>query len=224
MRETTANALCHRDYGSPHDIQIKVFEDGLVVSSPGQLPFDMPMELLMDPRHASRPRNKIIAQAFFDMGLIEHYGRGITRIQEECSRNGNPRPVWHDRYGEFVTEYKPRQTESRSGDGPAPSTPLTDGRITQTTTQTNDRTTQTTTQTNTRPGREISPVQRKILSYLGENPTASRREIAEHLQNITEDGVKYHLARLQSMGVLHRTGPDFGGQWEVLLPAGGGKG
>lgn len=77
VRETIANALCHRDYGSPHDIQIKVFEDGLVVSSPG---FDMPMELLMDPRHASRPRNKIIAQAFFDMGLIEHYGRGITRI------------------------------------------------------------------------------------------------------------------------------------------------
>ena len=212
MRETIANALCHRDYGSPHDIQIKVFEDGLVVSSPGQLPFDIPMELLMDPRHASRPRNKIIAQAFFDMGLIEHYGRGITRIQEECARNGNPRPVWHDRYGEFVTEYKPRQAEAGEK-GPA-----------QTTTQTEGPTTQTTTQTHHQPGREISPVQGKILSYLGENPTASRREIAEHLQDITEDGVKYHLARLQSMGVLHRTGPDFGGQWEVLLPAGGGKG
>ena len=219
MRETIANALCHRDYGSPHDIQIKVFEDGLVVSSPGQLPFDMPMELLMDPRHASRPRNKIIAQAFFDMGLIEHYGRGITRIQEECARNGNPRPVWRDRYGEFVTEYKPRQAEARE-EGPAPSTTQTDGKTTQTTTQTEDPTTQTTTQTHHQPGREISPVQRKILSYLSENPTASRKEIAEHLQNITEDGVKYHLARLQTLDLLHRAGPDFGGRWEVVRPVG----
>ena len=42
----------------------------------GQLPFDMPMEFLMDPAHPSRPRNKIIAQAFFDMGIIERYGSG----------------------------------------------------------------------------------------------------------------------------------------------------
>ena len=184
----------------------------------------------MNPRHASRPRNKIIAQAFFDMGLIEHYGRGITRIQEECVRNGNPRPVWHDRYGEFVTEYKPRQAEAGEK-GPAQTTTQTEEKTTQTTTQTEGPTTQTTTQTEgpttqtaTQPpqrhGRDLSLVQRKILSYLGENPTASRREIAEHLQNITEDGVKYHLARLQSMNLLHRTGPDFGGKWEVVSSAG----
>ena len=37
IRETLANAICHRDYGAPYDIQVKVFEDPLRISSPGQL-------------------------------------------------------------------------------------------------------------------------------------------------------------------------------------------
>ena len=70
LRETLANAICHRDYGAPYDIQVKILEDSLRISSPGQLPFDMPMEFLMNPTHPSRPRNKLIAQAFFDMGIV----------------------------------------------------------------------------------------------------------------------------------------------------------
>ncbi len=76
VRETLANALCHRDYGAPYDIQVKIFEDSLCISSPGQLPFDMPMDFLMKPTHPSRPRNKLIAQVFFDMGIIELILRG----------------------------------------------------------------------------------------------------------------------------------------------------
>lgn len=61
--------------------------------------------------HASRPRNRLIAQALYDMGVIEHYGRGIKRIKEECDRNGNPYPDWTDRPGEFLTIYKARGGE-----------------------------------------------------------------------------------------------------------------
>jgi len=201
VRETLANAVCHRDYGSPHDIQVKVFADGLVVSSPGQLPFDMPMETLLDPRHASRPRNKIVAQAFYDMGIIEHYGRGITRIQEECRKNGNPCPEWKDRNGEFATEYRPRAKEGEEN-------------TTQTTTQTTQTTTQTATRT-TAGRRGPTSVQRRILEYLKENPTASRRMVAEQLGDITPDGVKYHLARMQERGWVRRVGGDNTGEWVV---------
>ena len=110
VRETLANALCHRDYGAPYDIQVKIFEDSLCISSPGQLPFDMPMDFLMKPTHPSRPRNKLIAQAFFDMGIIERYGSGIKRIKKECDKNGNSYPEWSDQYGEFATTYRPRVT------------------------------------------------------------------------------------------------------------------
>jgi len=117
VRETLANALCHRDYGAPYDIQVKIFEDSLCISSPGQLPFDMPMEFLMKPTHPSRPRNKIIAQAFFDMGIIERYGSGIKRIKGDCDKNGNPYPEWSDLHGEFATTYRPRASSDKGNIG-----------------------------------------------------------------------------------------------------------
>ena len=59
-------------------------------------------------------RNRLIAQALYDMGVIEHYGRGIKRIKEECDRNGNPYPDWTDRPGEFLTIYKVRGSQGSS--------------------------------------------------------------------------------------------------------------
>ena len=43
--------------------------------------------------------NKIIAQAFFDMGIIERYGSGIKRIKADCDKNWESiprmeRPPW----------------------------------------------------------------------------------------------------------------------------------
>lgn len=107
---------------------------------------------------------------------------------------------------QFVTEYKPQGAEA--GEGMQVATTQSDGQTTQTTTQTDG-------------GCEwgVSPIQARILDYLKANPSASRREIAESLQGITEDGVKYHFAKLQERGVLHRNGSDFGGKWEVVRGA-----
>lgn len=177
-------------------------DEELVASSPGQLPFDMPLELLMDPRHASRPRNKIIAQAFFDMGIIEHYGSGITRIKEDCDCNGNDYPEWSDNAGEFKTTYSARPNADLQGDA------LIKGRT---------KATQTTTQTTTQRIRVITPAQLSILRFLRLNPRVSRRELSIKLQNITEDGVKYNIAALKKAGLLRREGPDYGGRWNVLI-------
>ena len=111
LRETITNAICHRDYGSPHDIQIKILDDRLIVYSPGLLPFDMSMGLLMTENHPSRPRNKLIAQAFYDIHLIEHYGSGIKRIKKECDLNGNDYPLLQNELGTFSTTYLPRKTD-----------------------------------------------------------------------------------------------------------------
>jgi len=111
LRETITNAICHRDYGSPHDIQIKIMADRLIVYSPGQLPFDMSMEMLMTENHPSRPRNKLIAQAFYDIHLIEHYGSGMKRIKQECDQNGNDYPIMQNEMGTFATTYLTRKTD-----------------------------------------------------------------------------------------------------------------
>jgi ATP-dependent DNA helicase RecG len=56
----------------------------------------------------------------------------------------------------------------------------------------------------------------KILDVLRKNPALSRREIADILGNITEDGVKYQLSQLKANGKIKRVGPDRGGHWEVM--------
>lgn len=55
----------------------------------------------------------------------------------------------------------------------------------------------------------------KILDLLRQNPSLGRREIAQILNNITEDGVKYQLNQLKKRGLISRIGPDKGGHWEV---------
>lgn len=61
----------------------------------------------------------------------------------------------------------------------------------------------------------LTATQKAILDYLKENPTATRQEVAEALGNITEDGIKYHFSRLQSMGYLKREGGRKLGYWVV---------
>lgn len=68
-------------------------------------------------------------------------------------------------------------------------------------------TTQTTTQTTNRD---------LVLQYISEHPTASRREIAERIDNLTSDGVKYILSKLQKEGIVKRIGAKFGGHWEII--------
>ena len=50
---------------------------------------------------------------------------------------------------------------------------------------------------------------RKLLNLLRKNSEISRKDIVNELENITEDGVKYHFNKLK------RIGPDKGGHWEI---------
>ena len=96
LKEAVANAICHRDYTSPAEIQIKIFDDELVIWNPGPLPLGMTLEKLMDPRHNSVPRNRQIAMLFYDTEIIERYGSGIERILDECRRLGFPEPEFNE--------------------------------------------------------------------------------------------------------------------------------
>ena len=58
--------------------------------------------------------------------------------------------------------------------------------------------------------------QKAILEYLKKHSTASREELTQGIENITIDGVKYNLKRLQEIGLLRRVGADRGGYWKVL--------
>jgi len=109
MREAVTNAICHRDYADTSDIQIKIHDDYLTIWNPGGLLPGMSIAELYDPNHSSKPRNRLIAQVFYDIKLIEKYGSGIQRILTECEKAHIPAPTFEEKFGGFLVTFRKDQ-------------------------------------------------------------------------------------------------------------------
>jgi ATP-dependent DNA helicase RecG len=66
----------------------------------------MSIEELYDPNHSSKPRNRLIAQVFNDIKLIEKYGSCIQRILTECAKVGIPAPSFEEKFGGFLVTFR----------------------------------------------------------------------------------------------------------------------
>jgi ATP-dependent DNA helicase RecG len=82
IRETVLNACIHRDYLSPYDIQIKIFDREITIYNPGKLSGNLTFEDLKTDNYQAYARNKLLAEAFYLTGDIEKYGSGFRRIRE----------------------------------------------------------------------------------------------------------------------------------------------
>ena len=92
LREGIINAIIHRDYRRPEEIQIKIYDDHLTIWNPGTLPFDLTVEDLYR-EHPSHPRNKLIAEVFYLAEYIEKWGSGTLRIINAIKERSLPQPV-----------------------------------------------------------------------------------------------------------------------------------
>jgi len=110
VREAVINAVAHRDYAEPSEIQVRIYDDKLIVWSPGKLPFGITLDDLFKP-HKSVLRNKLIAQAFYDAGLIEQWGTGVKRMTDSCLKRGLPEPEFEEHQGFRVIFRKDIYTE-----------------------------------------------------------------------------------------------------------------
>ena len=63
---------------------------------------------------------------------------------------------------------------------------------------------------------KLTDAQKRILEYLKTHALATRKEIADEIGNVTEDGVKFILVKLQRVGLLKRVGGRKFGHWEVI--------
>lgn len=63
---------------------------------------------------------------------------------------------------------------------------------------------------------KLTETQVAIIECLKEHPQMTRKELAENIPNITENGIKYNLARLQELGVLNRIGGRKLGYWALV--------
>lgn len=111
IREAIINAICHRDYTEGGHVQIRIFESGLEVWNPGKLPHDISIESLYTTHH-SRPRNRIIADAFYRARLIEHWGTGTVRIVKACEDRGMARPEFKTNPGVFILRFSSKAIEA----------------------------------------------------------------------------------------------------------------
>lgn len=90
FREALANAIIHRVWDDTPNIRISMFDDKIIITSPGGLPFGISKEEYLKGQ-VSKLRNPIIANVFFRLHYIEMFGTGILRIKE-CYKNYSIQP------------------------------------------------------------------------------------------------------------------------------------
>ena len=81
VRELLVNSLIHRDYQSPTDIQIRIYDNSITFFNPSGLYGNITEEELKTDSYQASTRNKQIAESFYLTNDIEKYGSGFIRIR-----------------------------------------------------------------------------------------------------------------------------------------------
>jgi len=90
--ELVVNAVTHRDYSiRGTEIQIKMFDNHLVVESPGNLPSLVKIDKI---RSAHFARNSHIAEYLKDYKYVKDFGEGVDRMCREMEASGLPFPEY----------------------------------------------------------------------------------------------------------------------------------
>jgi ATP-dependent DNA helicase RecG len=193
IREVVQNMILHRDYRDSSASIIKIFDDRMEFFNPGALYGGITIENLLTGNYSSKTRNKLLAKAFKESGLIEQYGSGIMRIRRICRSYGLKEPLFQEMQQGFkVTLYKEVTKSSnyaKVGAGVG------------------DR-------VGEKVGENLTPNQKQILDLLVENNRISATELSEKI-GISKRKIEENLSKLKQKGLLHRRGPAKGGYWEI---------
>jgi len=197
IREALVNAVVHRDYSNAgRDIKVGIYDDVLNIVSPGGLPNGLTLNEALKGR--SEIRNKVLARVFKELGYIEQWGSGMSRIRELCEQAGNPEPSVSES-GDFVdiefsrdTSLAAKDTDETGGSIGGQKGGQIGGLIS-----------------------ELTERQREVLTLIQENPSISRQALADTL-NINASAVQKHLDKLKAAGVIERVGGTRG-YWKVRV-------
>ena len=106
LREAIINAIVHRDYTAPSNVQVEIYDDRIEIWNPGRLLPGITIDDLYKKDHKSVVRNKLITQVFYDIGYIEKYGSGTIKIVDLCRRHGLPSPEFKEVFGGFSVIFR----------------------------------------------------------------------------------------------------------------------
>ena len=105
IREAIANAIAHRDYESPSNVQIRIFDDSIEIWNPGKLPEGWTVKKLKE-KHESVPRNPLLFKQLFWVKYVEDVGGGTLDIIKECSDWGIPEPDFEDTGTSIIVTFR----------------------------------------------------------------------------------------------------------------------
>lgn len=77
LREALLNAIVHRDWTRPGDVEVVLYRDRLALTSPGALQNSMTVEKMLAGQRSAR--NPIMVEVMRDYGYVEHRGMGVRR-------------------------------------------------------------------------------------------------------------------------------------------------
>lgn len=206
VRKMICNAVCHRSYLQPANVQVALYDDRLEVTSPGMLSRDMTIERMKE--GYSKIRNRGIANAFCYMKIMERWGSGIPRMLEECEAYGLKEPELIDAEGDFrINLYR------KDAIG-------TDAVLILTEKQTDGKTNLGLTekladrQTNGKVIGKITDTENSILQMIRKDASVTQNEIAERI-GLSNSGVRYAMRKMKSRGILKRVGSHKNGKWQI---------
>ena len=209
LEEVVQNALVHRDLLRSAPIRILIFDNRVEIISPGALAGGLTEDDIRNGK--TYQRNPYMATFATNALHYKGIGSGIVRILAEYpdiqldnddSAKEFKVTVWRAKSKDESTTQKSEIATQKES--------LKDINTTQKdeyATQKSESTTQ----------KDLDATQKKVLEFFKNNPKGTRVEAANALGDITEDGVKFVIGKLQQKGLLKRVGGRQHGEWQVLI-------
>lgn len=185
-KELIVNAVCHRDYSiKGTDIQIKMFDNKLVVESPGTLPG---LVRVTNMRSIHFSRNPKIAGFLKDHTYVKEFGEGVDRMFIEMEAIGLPEPKYQQ--VAFMTKVTIKnRLETYDSINELINEPINEPI-------------------------KFSITEETIINVIRKNPKISKPKISKEC-NISEATVKRTIDALKKKGLIKRVGSNKGGYWEL---------
>ena len=190
----------------------------IVVWNYGSLPQDITPEALLG-EHASEPRNKLIANIFFQAGFIESWGRGYQKITEELRKVGLLKPIVEETEGGVRVSIKRRSMEEiiAVGDGEFHGgskrvSKDVSKRVSNDNRNVNDNVIDSVTD---KFGDLLTKRQKAIVGLIKDNPFISIREMATTI-SVADRTIARDLSVMQKSKIIRREGSDRSGIWVIL--------
>ena len=134
----------------------------------------------------SKTRNSLIASLLSRTIFSEKMGTGIKRMRDAMVKHGLQEPTFEFFEHSFYIELVDKKLGSKEG-----------------------------SKEGSKLGSKLTQNQQKIVDLMKHNPHITKKDIIQSL-NIGKTAVDNNIAKLKTIGILKRIGPDKGGHWEIV--------